>query len=69
VEQLLARQYRLSVREIEIIRAFGSGRSARRIAEEQVLSEHTIKTHIRRAYEKLDVHSRQALIDKLRALE
>jgi DNA-binding CsgD family transcriptional regulator len=59
----LIASYRLSAREAEIILAFSGGRSARKIAEEQVLSEHTIKTHVRRAYQKLGIHSRQALID------
>ena len=34
-----------------------------RIAEELVISENTVRTHVRHIYAKLDVHSHQELID------
>jgi DNA-binding CsgD family transcriptional regulator len=61
--ETLRDKYSLSKREAEIICDFRSGRSARRIAEAQVLSEHTVKTHIRRVYGKMNIHSKQQLID------
>lgn len=59
----LKKTYSLSNREYEVIEAFAAGRSARHIAESFTLSEHTVKTHLRHAYAKMDVHSRQELLD------
>ena len=53
----------LTNRECEVIGEFAAGRSARHIAEQFTLSEHTVKTHLRHAYAKMDVHSRQELLD------
>ena len=65
----LAATFKLSERESQIIRDYSAGRSARYIAEWHMLSEHTVKTHLRRAYAKLDVHSRQELLDKIEETE
>lgn len=59
--------YQLSNREAEIIGEYAAGRSARYIADKYVISEHTVKTHLRHAYVKLDVHSRQELLDLMEA--
>jgi DNA-binding CsgD family transcriptional regulator len=53
----------LSSRETEILGMYASGRSSTYIAEELFLSHYTVKSHLRRCYTKLDVHSRQALLD------
>lgn len=37
------------------------------IAKRMGMSEHTVATHIRRIYEKLDVHNRVELMNKLLA--
>lgn len=66
---LLRETYRLSEREVEIVREFSAGRSARYIADYFVLSEHTVKTHLRRAYTKLGIHSRQELLDLIEEME
>lgn len=66
---LLSETYSLSDREVEIIREFSAGRSARYIADYFVLSEHTVKTHLRRAYAKMSVHSRQELLDLIETME
>lgn len=46
-----------------VMTMFAQGRSALYIAEELCISESTVRTHIRRIYSKLDIHSRQELID------
>ena len=65
----LVETYGLSAREGEVLKEFAMGRSAHYIAEWYMLSEHTVKTHIRRAYAKLDVHSRQELLDRIEEME
>ena len=62
---MLVQRYALSEREAQIVREFAAGRSARYLAEWYMLSEHTVKTHLRRAYTKVGVHSRQELIDAI----
>lgn len=52
----------LSKREAEILFEFLQGRSSSYIADHFFISEHTVKTHIRRGYEKLNIHGRQELI-------
>ena len=53
----------LTEREKEILMMYASGRSAVYIAEELFLSNYTVKTHLRRCYAKLGIHSRQELLD------
>lgn len=67
--ELLRDTYDLSAREFQVVGEFSSGRSARYIADYLMLSEHTVKTHLRRAYAKLDVHSRQELLDLVERME
>lgn len=62
---LLQRHYRLSDRETEVMELFARGTSIVRIAEELVISENTVKTHLKRIYAKLAVHKKQDLIDLL----
>ena len=52
-----ADSYGLTNRERDIFALFAEGRSAPYIAEMLVLSENTVKTHLRHAYAKMDVHS------------
>ena len=66
---LLKETYSLSRREFEVITEFSTGRSARYIADALMLSEHTIKSHLRRAYAKMDVHSRQELLSLIDQME
>ena len=67
--ELLRDTYDLSAREFEVVGEFSSGRSARYIADCLMLSEHTVKTHLRRAYAKLDIHSRQELLNLIDRME
>lgn len=53
----------LTERETEVLAMYASGRSAVYIAEELFLSNYTVKTHLRRCYAKLGIHSRQELLD------
>lgn len=62
-ERELAAIYGLSERETEILVLLLEKRSAPYIAEKLFISSNTVKTHIRRIYEKTGVHSRDQLID------
>lgn len=55
--------YDLSDRESEIALLIAQGRSKTYIAEHLFLSENTVRTHAKNAYAKLDVHSKQELMD------
>lgn len=48
----------LSQREVEILRLLAEGHAYKEIAEALAISINTIRTHIKRIYEKLHVHSR-----------
>lgn len=63
----LARQYRLSPREIEVFFLLSKGRNRAHIKEELVISDETVKSHIKNIYRKTDVHSQQELIDMIEA--
>ena len=58
-------RYGLSQRELEVLYLFAQGRSASWIAENLVISKNTVRTHLRAIYSKLDIHSRQDLLDFL----
>ena len=52
----------LTVREIEVLRLIARGRSYARVAIELGMSAHTVGTHVKNAYRKLDVHSAAAAV-------
>ena len=52
----------LSERELEIIKLLVEGKSYTQIAEELVISPHTVKTHIKNVYKKMHVHSKASLV-------
>jgi DNA-binding NarL/FixJ family response regulator len=56
--------YDLSVREKEILGFLVDGLSKKQIAEKIFLSHHTVDSHIRNIYAKLEVHSRSSAISK-----
>jgi LuxR family maltose regulon positive regulatory protein len=58
----------LSEREVAVLRLLPTNLSANDIAKELFLSVHTVKTHMRRLYAKLDVHTRAEAVEKGRAL-
>ena len=59
----LAESHGLSGREREILGYLARGRSQPYIREELVLSKNTVASHVKHIYQKLDVHSRQELLD------
>ncbi|WP_270298951.1 helix-turn-helix transcriptional regulator [Eggerthella sinensis] len=59
----VCRAHDFSPRETEIISLYCQGRSAAAISEHMHLAEPTVRTYIRRAYAKLDVHNKQELFD------
>lgn len=61
----IAQEHGLTKRETEILELLAQGRSMPYIQQELVLAEGTVRTHVNRIYKKLDVHSRQELIDLL----
>lgn len=48
----------LTKREIQVMELLSRGKKNKEIARELSLSEHTIESHLRRIYEKLDVSNR-----------
>jgi DNA-binding CsgD family transcriptional regulator len=58
---------RLTVREAEVLRLIAGGRTYGQIAEQLGMSAHTVTSHVKNAYRKLDVHSGPAAV--MRAIE
>jgi DNA-binding NarL/FixJ family response regulator len=56
--QLAAKEI-LSEREVEVLTSLGRGSSNREIAEELIISEHTVKVHLRTILNKLNLRNRQ----------
>ena len=61
-------QQPLSPRELEVLQLIAEGYVNKEIADRLSLSEPTIATYIRRIYEKLHVHSREAAVGKFSLL-
>lgn len=58
------KDYQLTEREIEILRLLTEGLSKKQIAEKLFISHHTVDSHIRNIYDKLEVHSSCAAVAK-----
>ncbi len=65
----LAKNHRLTAREAEVGLLLARGRSATYIANTLGISLHTVRGYVKDVYTKLDVHSKQELIDLYTALE
>lgn len=63
---ILGIDYGLSAREVDVLELLVLGKDAKAIADELFISFNTVRSHIRRIYGKLDVHSRQELLDLVR---
>lgn len=58
----------ISPRELEMIEALATGESIKELARRFAISPNTVKTHIARVYEKLEVQKRVQAIEKARFL-
>ena len=61
--QYVADTFLLSGRELEVLTLLARGRNASYIQRALVISEGTVRTHMRNIYRKLNVHSQQEVID------
>lgn len=61
----LARRYRLTRREGEVLLLIAAGKTPDQISREQVVSMATVRSHIHGIHVKLDVHSRSELLEKI----
>ncbi|MDR0501133.1 MAG: LuxR C-terminal-related transcriptional regulator [Coriobacteriales bacterium] len=60
---IVAKHYELSSRQQEVLVLLAQGRSVPYIAKQFVVSENTVNTHVKRIYEKLEIHSKQELLN------
>ena len=61
----VARQYKLSAREEEVLQLLAERKTVGIIERELVIANGTAKAHVRHIYQKLDIHTRQELFDLL----
>lgn len=66
---MLAEKWGLTKRESEIVALMVKGRDKQAIAEKLYISEGTVKVHARNIYQKMDIHSKQELIDLVESTE
>ena len=64
--EAIAHTCQLTPREIEVFRLLSLGRDISTIENNLCISRNTAKMHIRHVYQKLEVHSKQELIDLVR---
>lgn len=63
----LARRFRLSPREVEVLFLLAKGRNRSYIAHELAIGDETVKSHVKSLYRKMGLHSQQELIDLVEA--
>lgn len=63
------RQYKLTEREIDTAIFLLAGYNSADIAKMLVISQNTVKTHLKNLYAKMGVHNRRELIDALNTIE
>ncbi len=59
---------KLTLSEFEILKSIYQGKNNFEMAEDNFVSVNTIKTHVKKIYEKLDVNSRSSAIVKIREI-
>ena len=65
----LSGEFKLTPREREILELLVRGRSKAHIAEAFLISENTVRGHVKHIYAKLGVHGKQELLDKVESVE
>lgn len=68
IEQICAeaaQEFGLSSREEDVLLLIARGYTAKAIADKLVLSAHTVNTHIRHIYDKMQIHKRSELLNYL----
>ena len=60
---VIAKKYALSEREGEVLDLLARGNTRMSIAEKLIISENTVRVHVKNIYAKLHIHSKQQLID------
>lgn len=65
----LASRHGLTGREAEILELLARGHGKARIAETFLIAENTVRSHTKHIYAKLDVHSKQELLDLVESVE
>ncbi len=61
--EVISKKYALSEREGEVLDLLARGNTRMSIAEKLVISENTVRVHVKNIYAKLHIHSKQQLID------
>ena len=56
--------YQLSQRELEVLSSYVAGKQRNEIAQELFISEHTVKSHLKRLFTKLGINNRAQAIEK-----
>ena len=63
VLEKIAADFGLTAREADVMRLLAKGYSRSSICEELCISEGTVRTHVMHIYKKMDIHSRDELLD------
>ena len=61
----VAKHYGLTPKETEILILYAKGRTRKHIQDELFISRGTVTTHLRHIYQKMDVHDKQEMLDKI----